>query len=285
MTAGLNTSTRRSTSARPVGREFCVLLQSLRRARRISQLDLASSIGTPSRHISFLETGRAQPTRSMIARLSGAMGLNHREQNALAAAAGFAALFRERPLEAPEMAPTLAALRLILKRHDPYGAIAIDRSWNVVMASEAAAATIASAAPTAATVIAFELTKPPRPNTLHMLFHPDGLRKRLVNWPEVAGAVLRRVSYELAGAESTDPRREILREISAYPGVGDLSETEPSSEILIPLVFRYADKDVRLVSTISTLGTAQDMTLSEIKIEAFHPADGATAALLERVAE
>ncbi|WP_315834841.1 helix-turn-helix domain-containing protein [Bradyrhizobium prioriisuperbiae] len=276
----LNTSV--STSAFPHAppREFGVLLQVLRKARRISQLDLASSVGTPSRHISFLETGRAQPTRSMIARLSDVMGLSHRDRNALMTAAGFAAMFRDRPLEAPEMAPTLAALRLILKRHDPYGAIAIDRTWDVIMASDAAAATIARVGQTASNVRAFELIAPPRPNTLHLLFHPDGLRKRLANWPVVASAVLRRVSYELAGAESADPRRAVLDQIKAYPGVSDLWDREPSSEILIPLVFRFAAKEIRLVSTIATLGTAQDLTLSEIKIEALHPADDATVALI-----
>jgi transcriptional regulator with XRE-family HTH domain len=256
---------------------FGTMLARWRKARRMSQLDLALEAEVSSRHLSFVETDRSRPSREMVLRLAAALEIAPREENELLLAAGFAPHHRETPLEAREMASMLAALRIILRHHDPYGAVALDRCWNIVMASEAYAAGInALGLAGLAPVEPLTLTKTPRPNMLRLLCHPDGHRHHLANWPEVVRAVLQRVEREVgrSGAAEAE-RRALLAEVRAYPGIpeaADLAGAPPP--LVIPIELRQPDGTItRLLSTMATLGTAEDITLRELRIEAFYAAE------------
>jgi transcriptional regulator with XRE-family HTH domain len=262
------------------GHEFGGMLSRWRKARRISQLDLALDAGVSSRHLSFVETGRARPSREMVLRLCAALDVPLRERNLLLLAAGFAPVHRETPLDAPEMAGMLGALRLILSRHDPYGAVAFDRNWDIVMASEAYAGLVNACPllPDAPPIAPLTLTRTPRPNMLRLLCHPDGHRSHVVNWAEAARAVLARAVREAAQDDPDGARRALLAEVLAYPGV---PTPEPAgaaagagAPLIVPVELRHGDGTIRLLSTIATLGTAEDITLRELRIEAFYPAEG-----------
>src|SRR5436305_1195083 len=178
--------------------DFGELLARWRKTRRMSQLGLALEAEISSRHLSFVETGRARPSRDMVLRLARALDVPLRERNDLLLAAGFAPVLRETPLDAPEMAPMLAALRVILGRHDPFGAVAMDRNWDIVMASHASAALINGCLlPGTEPVGPLELTRAVRPNMIRMICHPDGFRRLLFNWPEIVAETLARVELEV----------------------------------------------------------------------------------------
>jgi len=259
------------------GHEFGGMLSRWRKARRISQLDLALDAGVSSRHLSFVETGRARPSREMVLRLCSALDVPLRERNLLLLAAGFAPVHRETPLDAPEMAGMLGALRLILSRHDPFGAVAFDRNWDIVMASEAYAALVNACLPDTP-IAPLTLTRTPRPNVLRLLCRPDGHRAHVVNWAEAARAVLARAIREAAQDDPSGTRRALLAEVLAYPGV---PAPEPAAAaaggapLIVPVELRQGGGGtIRLLSTIATLGTAEDITLRELRIEAFYPAEG-----------
>jgi transcriptional regulator with XRE-family HTH domain len=263
----------------PARSGFGDLLARWRKTRRMSQLGLALEAEISSRHLSFIETGRARPSRDMVLRLARALDVPLRERNDLLLAAGFAPVLRETPLDAPEMAPMLAALRVILARHDPFGAVAMDRNWDIVMASQASTALInACRLPGTDEIPPLALTTAPRPNMIRLICHPDGLRKLLINWAEIVAETLARVEHEVA----RDPgakRRALLDEALAYPDVAAArAAAHPSGPppLMIPVVMRGPDGGrIELTSTIATLGTAEDITLRELRIEAFYPVDPA----------
>lgn len=270
--------------ARPAARPAVGgLIAGWRRQRRRSQLDLALEAGISSRHLSFIETGRSRPSRDMVLRLCETLDVPLRARNDLLLAAGFAPAWRETPLEAEEMAGMRGILSAILRQHDPYGAVVLDRGWDVLMASAAYAALANAAAGPAGlpTVEPFRLAARPRLNLLRLLCHPEGARRLLANWEEVAGGVLARVAREVAGDPPDGPRRALLAEVMAEPGVADLLPGLPPDEapLVVPVEVRREGSPLRLLSTIATLGTAQDITLRELRIEAFYPADAAAEAL------
>lgn len=256
------------------------MLAGWRRARRMSQLDLAGETGVSARHLSFVESGRLRPSRPMVLRLADALGLPPRVQNELLLAGGFAPVHRETALDAPEMAEMVAALRMLLARHDPLPAVAFDTRWDIVMANRAYAAAIRAAAGPAA----FAGAPPPEPlavcgrpraNILRLLCHPDGLSHALDNWPEAVAAILARVRLEVA--RDGDPaRRRLLAEMLAYPGVRlpDPGAAPAVPALIVPVALRTPTGVVRYFSTVATLGTAQDITLQELRIETFHLAEG-----------
>lgn len=259
---------------------FGDLLTRWRKARRLSQLGLALEAEISSRHVSFIETGRARPSRDMVLRLARALDVPMRERNDLLVAAGFAPVLRETPLEAPEMRPMLAALRLILSRHDPYGAVALDRDWDIVMASRAYAALVngCGAAARGAEIAPLTLTPEPRPNMLRTVCHPDGHRAHLGNWAEIVGHLLVRVEQEVA--RNGNPKRHaLLAECLAYPDVAAaraVAGAQTAAPLVIPVALPLPDGGrLELLSTMATLGTAEDITLRELRIEAFYPADEA----------
>jgi transcriptional regulator with XRE-family HTH domain len=267
--------------APPFGR----LLREWRSARRRSQLELALEAEVSARHLSFLETGRAQPSREMVLLLGSVLEVPLRERNALLQAAGFAPAYRETDLSEPAMAEMVAALRLLLRQHEPFVAMALDRHWNLVMANQAYLGMLRMLlGETAAGLAAYEVLPPPRLNVPLALFDPAGLRPHVANFDEVARDVLDRVRREAsvgdAGAQA------LLADLERALGGGALGESPPRAHqaMVIPVEIRAGAGVLRFFTTITTLGAAQDVTLAELRIEAFHPADAATEAAVRATA-
>jgi transcriptional regulator with XRE-family HTH domain len=259
-------------SAAPLGE----LLRHWRSLRNMSQQDVALAAGISTRHMSFVETGRAQPSREVVSLIAGALGVPPRERNLLFQVAGYAPQCSSTPLEAPEMGAMRTALQLMLRRQEPFGAVVLDRRWDVVMVNQAMQRFLAAAGHAAPTP--FELARPPLINWLKALLAPSVIRTLIGNWPEVAEAVLARLKRELW----SDPERESLyRELAAYPDVPEPSLRLASEPVLlIPVQLRLGRREIRLFSTVSSLGTAQDVTLQELKIDCFHPFDAEAEAAL-----
>jgi transcriptional regulator with XRE-family HTH domain len=257
-----------TTTTRPVGD----LLRDWRRRRRLSQLELSNEAGISARHLSFLETGRSRPSREMVLRLSERLDVPLRERNGLLMAAGFAPVYRERSIDAPEMRPARQALNRVLDGHEPYPAVVVDRSWNLVMANEAAMLFFED--------VPEELVRPPV-NVHRFALHPQGLAARVVNLPEVRAHLVARVARQVA--LTGDRELAALHEETRAYGAGDEDAPhEPSHDIALPTRLRYGDQVLSFFSTVTTFGTAEDVTLAELAIEAFFPADEETAAFLRQ---
>jgi transcriptional regulator with XRE-family HTH domain len=248
------------------------LLREWRRRRRLSQLDLASEAGVSARHLSFVETGRARPSRDMVLHLAEHMDIPLRERNQLLLAAGFAPVYSRRGWDDPDMSGVRAALDLVLAAYEPFPAVVIDRAWNLVAGNRGIAPLTEGVAP--------ELLAPPA-NVLRLSLHPDGMAPRIANLPQWRAHVLHRLAREahLTG----DPGLEALhRDLRALPGGSDRS---PPNGIAVPLRLRVGDDVLSFLGTVTTFGTAVDLTAAELSIEAFLPADRATAEALRRPAD
>jgi transcriptional regulator with XRE-family HTH domain len=247
----------------PVGE----LLRGWRQRRRLSQLDLANDAEVSARHLSFLETGRARPSRDMLLRLAERLEVPLRERNELLLAAGFAPAYGRRALDSPDMAAVTRALDLVLGAYEPYPAVVVDRSWELVTANASVALFLDGVAP--------HLLEPPA-NVLRLSLHPDGLAPRIGNLPQWRAHLLHRLGREahLTG----DPGLAALhRELAALPGGTDRSTPDG---IAVPLRLRTDDGVLSFLSTVTTFGTAVDLTAAELSVEAFLPADEHTAAVL-----
>lgn len=258
--------------AAPVTRPaFGVLLRQWRERRRLSQLDLAVEAGVSARHVSFIETGRSQPSRDMVLRLAEHLDVPLRERNSLLLSTGYAPAYPERTLDDQEMTPVRDALGMILRGYQPYPALAVDRGWNLVAANAGVALLTASAAA--------ELREPPV-NVLRLSLHPDGLAPAIRNLAQWRGHILGRLAREAAATADPD-LADLHRELLGYPG-----GTEPidAAALAVPLRLRMGDRELSFLSTVTTFGTAVDMTLAELSIEAFLPADTATADALRALA-
>lgn len=243
------------------------LLREWRNGRRLSQLELSVRTGVSARHVSFLETGRSQPTREMILRLADELGVPLRARNELLLAGGFAPAYAESALDGPPLAAVLSSLRDVLAGHAPYPAVLIDRHWTMVDANDAVARFTDGCAPS--------LLEPPV-NVLRLSLHPEGMAPRIRNLPEWRTHVLHRLDQQVAA--TADPvLRDLRAELAAYPGGTAGPGTRPDG-LVVPLRF----DDLAFFSITSVLGTPLDVTLSELAIESFLPADGATAAALHR---
>jgi transcriptional regulator with XRE-family HTH domain len=267
--ATLTSSPIGSTQDRPAIGE---LLRAWRRRRSLSQLELALNAEVSSRHVSFVETGRARPSREMVLHLAEHLGVPLRERNGLLLAAGYAPLYRERSLDTPEMAPVQAAIERFLRAHEPYPAVVLDRHYNLLSANDASALLTDGVAP--------ELLEPPA-SAYRIALHPSGMARRIVNLREWSAHLLHRLRrhVEITG----DPRLQSLHdELASYPGViiEPLPEETPGADIVLPLRLRDGDTELAFLSTISTFGTALDITLAEMSIEAFYPANAQTATRL-----
>ena len=242
--------------------------------RGLSQLDLASAAGTSQRHVSFLESGRTQPSREMLLCLAAALDMPLRQQNALLLAAGFAPIWRERDLAAPELATVSRALDHILTQQEPFPAVVVDRHWNLLRANLGA-----QRLTTFLTGPASEQSPPAAINLAEWLLSPAGLRPLLVNWQDVAIHFLRGVQAD-AMADGTADTAGLLRRLLDYPGMPALSRVPALEEPHPPVLtmhFRKGETSLRLFTTIATLGTPQDVTVQEMRIECFFPADAATS--------
>lgn len=248
----------------PVGE----LLRRWRERRRLSQLDLALTAEISTRHLSFVETGRAKPSREMVLRLGEHLEVPLRERNQLLLAAGYAPVYAESPLDAPELAVAREAVRRVLRGHEPYPAVVVDRYWNLVDANASVALLTEGADP--------RLLTPPA-NVLRLALHPDGMAPRVLNLGEWRADLLTRLRRQ---AEVTaDPRlAELYDEVAAYPGdPGDAGGTVPArGDIFVPLRLRHGDGELSFFSTVATFGTPVEITVSELVIESFYPADAAT---------
>ncbi|WP_194818735.1 helix-turn-helix domain-containing protein [Nocardia sp. XZ_19_385] len=246
------------------------LLRHWRLERRLSQLELAGRAETSARHLSFLETGRATPSRAMLANLCEHLQVPLRERNRLLLAAGYAPAFAEPALDTPEMAPVRAAVGQILEGHQPYPALAIDQSWNMVDANAGVALLLAGIDP--------DLLTPPV-NALRLSLHPDGLAGRILNLPEWRGHVLARLTRQIEVTGSTE-LAELLTELREYPGgETELVLPEPD-QVVVPLRLRHDGQDLSFLSVTTVFGTPMNVTVAELAIESFFPADAATRAAL-----
>jgi transcriptional regulator with XRE-family HTH domain len=253
---------------------FGDLLRVWRTRRRISQLELASAAEVSSRHISFLETGRARPSREMTIHLAEHLEVPLRERNALLLAAGFAPAYDESPIDSPQMTAVREAVALVLANHEPFPAIAVDRWWNAV-AGNRAASLFTEGVPA-------DLLGPP-PNAYRISLHPDGLASRIRNFDEVAHFALARLRHDVA--MSGDSRLvDLLREVEGYPTVRRLPPpAPPRGAVVLPVRLEHPSGELALFSTVAVFGTPADVTVAELAIEAFFPADRATAELMQEL--
>jgi transcriptional regulator with XRE-family HTH domain len=265
-----------------VATSFGKLLRRWRDARGMSQLTLATEAGVSTRHLSFLETGRAQPSREMVQLLAGMLDVPLGDRNALLVSAGYAPAYGERPLTAPELEPVRRALQFTLRQQEPYPALVVDGEWNIVMRNDGAARI-------------FDLfTGPPcadcdekqGANVMRTVFHPDGLRRYIVNWEELAGCLVNSLHRQVADTGS-DSMSRLRDELLGYPGIPSRWSVADPAVAMPPLVsmhLRKGDLSLTFFSMITTLGTPRDVTLQQLKIECFFPADIVTEQLARRLA-
>lgn len=253
------------------------LLRRWRESRHLSQLDLALEAEVSSRHISFLETGRAAPSREMLLTLSNVLDVPLRERNILLLAAGYAPVYRETSLDDPRMNHVRAALEMILRQQEPRSAFAFDRHWNLVMGNAAFVRflTAVMGEPPAG-FLPLKVAAEPRLNLLHLLFDPGAIRKVIVNWEPIAKSLLNQ-AYRAAAWARDNSMRELITAILSYPGV-PANWREPDLETPAALMLSFelrtpSGKIARMFSTITTLSAPEDVTLQELHIEAFYPAD------------
>lgn len=239
-----------------------------RERRRLSQLDLALQAGVSARHVSFVETGRSRPSVEMLLHLAEQMEVPLRERNRLLLAAGFAPAYGQRGLDEPEMGPVREALDAVLRGHEPYPAVVVDHHWGLMTANGSVSLLTRGVAPA--------LLEPPI-NVLRLSLHPDGLAPRIANLSEWRAHLLHRLGRE--AVTSCDPALAALYdELSQLPGGGSAASYDLSAgEIAVPLRLRTGDTELSFISTLTTFGSAVDVTLAELSIESFFPADRTTA--------
>ena len=252
-------------------------LREWRLRRRLSQLDLALEADISARHLSFLETGRAQPSRDMLLHLAEQLDVPLRERNVLLAAAGYAPVFRARSLEDPALAAARTAIDLVLAGHEPFPAMAVDRHWRLVSANQAVELLLGG--------VDQDLLRQPV-NVLRVALHPNGLAPRTVNLAEWRAHLLARLRRQIE--LTADPHLiKLLNELERYPVTR--SAKPPSSAsldaaVVLPFQLQTEHGIVSLIGTVTVFGTPIDVTVAELALECFYPADTATADILQRAA-
>jgi len=260
-------------SVRPIGDH----LREWRQRRRLSQLDLALDAEISAKHLSFLETGRAQPSREMVLHLAERLDVPLRERNILLLSAGYAPVYAQRSLDDPALRHTRYAVDLVLKGHEPYPALAVDRHWTLIASNAAVPALIASADPS--------LLQPPV-NVLRLSLHPKGLAPRIANLSEWRAHLLMRLRQQI-DVTADGELIKLLDELSGYPAPGGgkaprATVNQDYAGVVVPVRFVTDAGILSFFSTTTIFGTPVDVTLSELAIESFFPADSATAELLQR---
>ena len=234
---------------------------------------LALTARVSTRHLSYLETGRAQPSREMVLQLADAMQLPLRERNTLLLTAGFAPHFAQTPLDAAPMSEVRSLLELLLRRNEPFGAVVLDRQWNVVMVNTAYAAMLEVMLRRKVPAYTV-LPEGQRPNLLKAFFEPQGLRPFITNWSEVARELVPRLQRERVNAE--DSVAALLDSVLNRRDLPTFDAPEVP-RMIVPLELSFAGTALRFFTTISSIGTPHDVTLEELRTECLHPADEATA--------
>ena len=241
------------------------LIREWRTRRSLSQMALASDSAVSTRYLSFIETGRARPSREMVLHLAEQLEVPLRERNRLLMAAGYAPFFPQRSLDDEQMAPVREALDRFLEAHQPYPAAIVDGHWNLVAANEGIALMTQGVVP--------ELLEPPA-NVFRIALHPDGMAPRILNFEEWSAHLISRVRRQ--AALTGDPgMTQLYEELSGYPGVSLEHVVDGSAPFLLHRL-KLADDELSFFSTVTTFGTATDITLAELSLEAFYPADERT---------
>ncbi|MFC7403678.1 helix-turn-helix domain-containing protein [Georgenia alba] len=251
------------------------LLRQWRERRHRSQLDVSIAADVSTRHLSFVETGRSAPSRQMIERLCDELEVPLRERNVLHLAAGFAPVHQERPLE--DLDAARAAIDAVLAGHEPYPAVAVNVRWELLAANESMSRFL-GAVP--------DRLRQPRLNILRATLHPDGLAPQLRNYGQWRAHVLRRVRRQLERT-AAEGLAELLAELESYPapdGAGEAAGPADSDGVVVPLVLATPYGELRLSYVLSVFGAPRDVTLEEIAIESFFPADDETRRLLQSLA-
>ena len=272
MDLALATTAPAASRVRPFGEH----LRAWRLRRRMSQLDLASDADISTRHLSFVETGRSVPSREMVLRLAERLDVPLRERNALLVAAGYAPMYRERPLSDPALAAAREAVQLILKSHEPFPALAVDRHWNLLAHNAVVPQLLAG--------VDAALMQPPV-NVLRLSLHPQGLAPQIVNLGQWRHHLFERLRQQIQATGDTT-LQALEQELRSYPAPPDGDATRLSGEVLgivVPLRFRTPAGVIKLISTTTIFGSPVDVTLQELALETFFPADAATAAALQRL--
>ncbi|WP_349878106.1 helix-turn-helix transcriptional regulator [Micromonospora sp. HUAS YX12] len=243
------------------------LLRQWRQRRGLSQLDLAIAADVSARHVSLVETGKSKPSSDMILRLADQLHVPLRDRNRLLLAGGFAPRYAESPLDHNALSAVHDAVRRVLRAHEPYPALVFDRRWNIVTTNRAVDPFFAQVAP--------DLLRPPV-NLVRLGLDPRGLARMVVNLADVRAVFRARISRQLATAP--DPELTALYEELLAPEPQDTSSQRIEPDVVIPMILRVGGRELRLFSTITTFGTPMDITIDEIAIESYYPADAESAA-------
>lgn len=246
----------------------------------MSQQALALEAGVSTRHLSFVETGRARPNRELLLSLARSLDLPLRARNELLTAAGFSAIYRETALEVPELAQVRRAMDFMLKQQEPFPAIVLDRHWNILKANDAMTRL------TRLFLSPQEAQAAGAPNIMRLTYHPQGLRSWIVNWEETASAYIQWLHRDLLRTNDRETAA-LLDDLFSYPGIPRewLSlDLDASTQPFLAMEFRKGNIGLRFFTTIASLGTPYDITLHELRVESFFPADDATGAMLRSLA-
>jgi len=272
----VSTSLRRSPPPPTPDVHVGALLREWRQVRRLSQFTLALEAEVSARHLSYVETGKSQPSRDMVWRLADALDVPLRERNTLLVAAGYAPEYRESSLTTPEMAPVRRAIEFILKQQEPFPALVTNRSWDVLMTNHAAIRLFG----------VFRGGAPKHGNVLEQVFDPEDMRPVLGNWEEVAAYLIRHLHEALAAAPGDEKLRALRDRVLRYPDIPERWRTREPGALPLPLlttVFRKGELELSYFSTLTTFGTPRDVTLDELHIECMFPMDEATAELSRKL--
>lgn len=255
---------------------FGDVLRSWRGRRSRSQLTLATEAGVSQRHISFLETGRSKPSREMVVHLGLVLDVPLRDRNAMLIAAGYAPIYPERSIDDPDLVDIKRAIELMLDAHDPFPAYVIDRTWNLLLANDAAFRLIRNLTPEAQALAS---------NLAKLVLHPQGLRSITRNWHDAAAATLLRLEREADDAPGDAELAELITEVRSYPDIPDdraIAGVPSAHELLVPLEITLGGNELSFFTTIATLSSPADITLQELRFETLLPANPATEAALRQ---
>jgi transcriptional regulator with XRE-family HTH domain len=256
---------------------FGAILKQWRNHRSLSQLDLALTSQVSQRHISFLESGRSQPSQEMVLKLATVLEIPLRHQNIMLSVAGFAPIHAETDLSAPEMTSVSKAIGFILRQQEPYPAIVIDRYWNLLLANKGATRLLNTFIDPDKLQTLFCVDG--KINLMRVTFDPQGLRPFIANWEELAGCLLQRLYREANSSIESEQSALLFDDLISFPGVFDLwnsSSRSMQNDLILTTHLKKDDLELRFFATIATLGTPYDITLQEIRIECLFPADEVT---------
>lgn len=246
------------------------LLRQWRGRRGLSQLQLAGEVGVSQRHLSFIEVGRSEPSRALVLGLAQALGVPLRDRNALLLAAGYAPMYPDPAWDADEMRAVHRALHRLLRQHEPFPAMVLDRQWNVLATNSAAPRFFGAFV---------DLSARPRPrNLLHLVFDPQGLRPAIANWSQVARSLFERIAREAVGGVIDEAMRRLIDELRRYPDVdtGWTSADTSGGGPVIPITFMKAGERLSYFSLVATVGTPRTVAAQELRVECMFAADEAT---------